>query len=70
MLPDSSTSKSGFDVIGILYVYCTHSGAKKQTFKFGWEENLNITSVSCQHIDYIFKAANIWVEHKFFLDIY
>lgn len=66
MFSDNSTLKSGFGVTGMFYDYCIHSEAKNQTFNFGLVEKLNVTSASCQHIDYIFKATNIWVEHRFF----
>lgn len=66
MFSDNSTLKSGFGVTGMFYIYWIYSGAKNQTFNFGWDEHLNVTSASCQLINYIFKATNIWVEHSFF----
>lgn len=70
MFSDNSALKSAFCVTGMFYANCIYSGAKNQTFKFGWDKNLNVTSAGCQHNDYIFKVANIWVEHRFFFYIY
>lgn len=70
MFSDNSALKSAFYVTGMFYANCIYSAAKNQTFKFGWDENSNVISASCQHIYYIFKATNIWVEHRFSFYIY